>query len=219
MGYYTRYTLTTEKPEDDATIRAAIADLYEVSPFAEDGDFDFADHECKWYQWREHCLQVSRAHPSVTFTVVGHGESGTKWQSTWLDGGEVYVVLEQDGDWYCDEADASVDPASFIVPASPSRPAFVDIDTRPASPPTWGPSILEPFMRECQRDAWVSARELLDLKRPTEAEASEIVARMPLDLRRCGKTNMVIERYMKACDVLASGRDSPAPRRRWRPFR
>lgn len=70
MGYYTRYTLETV-PADACTQLKAQAILQEVT---NENYLIGEQFEDKWYDHKQHMLEISKKCPNVKFTLTGYGE-------------------------------------------------------------------------------------------------------------------------------------------------
>lgn len=76
MGYYPRYDISNN-PE---TVQQAIEDLSSYT-------FYNGVNDIKWYDWKEHCLQVSKDFPNLVINIEGEGEeSGDHWKAYIKDG-------------------------------------------------------------------------------------------------------------------------------------
>lgn len=89
MGYYTKYTLTsdTRSIED-----AAESDLYEISGYQM--EFGWND-SCKWYNHEKDMKELSKKYPNVLFKVQGEGEeSGDLWVKYFKNGKMQHCEVE-----------------------------------------------------------------------------------------------------------------------------
>lgn len=94
MGYCTNYKLTAivpklessdplvtvlgEKPPALPDFVAEITALEDYNPF---------DDACKWYDYEDHMIIISRRHPTVLFVLDGFGEEGADiWRRYFRDG-------------------------------------------------------------------------------------------------------------------------------------
>ena len=75
MGYNTNYAIETQPSEEKEDIVARLAELHGGSQ-----PYNPFEDECKWYDWRPHCLEVSKEFPNVTIRITGEGEEhGDTW--------------------------------------------------------------------------------------------------------------------------------------------
>ena len=90
MGYYTTYTVVT-----DPILKALDKELKEVSGY----NFYQGDSQdpIKWYDYKNHMLQISRHWPWIHFTVHGVGEeNGDVWRHHFLSGKHI----RYDQEWH-----------------------------------------------------------------------------------------------------------------------
>lgn len=77
MGYYTTYDIS----DNDAVVQDAIEKKSEYSFYSGIAS------EVKWYDWEDHCKEVSLMFPGTVITVEGDGEEqGDQWKAYFLDG-------------------------------------------------------------------------------------------------------------------------------------
>lgn len=82
MGYYTRFELNFEGPEE--AVAKAKEDI-ENDSYEDIGRYFY--ESSKWYDYETDMLKFSRKHPEVTFTVFGDGdESDDFWKHVFKDG-------------------------------------------------------------------------------------------------------------------------------------
>ena len=80
MGYYTDYTITTDKaiPEDFDEKFEQITD-YSI--------YDMELLNVKWYDHKDDMLKISKEYPDILFTVDGDGEDqGDVWREYYKNG-------------------------------------------------------------------------------------------------------------------------------------
>lgn len=112
MGYYTRYTMSVHKNEENVTaydIANKMKELMdkekgafypfedEIKDMCEDEenkkfyDIDLESDEVKWYEYAEDMCKLSAALPSVIFQLEGEGEeNGDLWKA-WYKGGRQII--------------------------------------------------------------------------------------------------------------------------------
>ena len=82
MGYYTEYTFESDDLDNDA--------LYVSLLEAWSGYTDLFEDQVKWYDHKDHMLQLSRQYPTVLFTLNGVGEARDDIWTLWVRGGKAY---------------------------------------------------------------------------------------------------------------------------------
>lgn len=98
MGYYTRYKLEWDLPENWPAIAYYISQHEDEFGVDEDGaPLD----ECKWYEHEATMRALSKAFPLVTFILSGEGEEQPDmWKQRWKNGEVEYSrVLEVYTPW------------------------------------------------------------------------------------------------------------------------
>lgn len=89
MGYYTNYTLYIDEGTVDLNaVRAELIRLIGDDPFLDEDDLEYlVTDDIKWYEHDEHCVEMSKAFPDVTFRLQGIGESnGDMWLAYYRNG-------------------------------------------------------------------------------------------------------------------------------------
>lgn len=82
MGYYTRYDIS-DNPE---TVQQAIEDISQYSFYSGQTD------TVKWYDWQEHCKEVSKNFPNLVIKVEGDGEEqGDQWKA-YIKNGKIQIT-------------------------------------------------------------------------------------------------------------------------------
>ena len=82
MGYYTRYDIS-DNPE---TVQQAIEDISQYSFYSGQTD------TVKWYDWQEHCKEVSKNFPNLVIKVEGDGEEqGDQWKA-YIKNGKIQIA-------------------------------------------------------------------------------------------------------------------------------
>jgi len=77
MGYCTRYDIS-DNPE---TVQQAIEEKSQYR------FYHGQTEEVKWYDWKQHCLEVSKDFPNLVISVSGDGEEqGDQWKAYLKDG-------------------------------------------------------------------------------------------------------------------------------------
>ena len=117
MGYYTRFELTTKnnkyKVSEIATYmkKVCLKDgkyypfKYELDDYLFDEDvydleFDMTD-ECKWYDYDQEMLELSRQFPETVFCLYGDGEEGMDvWYKYYKNGKSQYCPAKVTFDEY-----------------------------------------------------------------------------------------------------------------------
>ena len=79
MGYYTDFDFSDNSQE-------VIEAIYEISDYRHHG-VGGKINAAKWYDHKEHCLEVSKKFPDQVITVYGEGEeSGDIWKAYYKNG-------------------------------------------------------------------------------------------------------------------------------------
>lgn len=123
MGYYTNYKISTqgkpfsEKEQKEIAMLKAQANLLkgEMKKVALAGiaerekriikdpvqlvkeiiGYNPFDEQCKWYEWKEDMIKVSKRYPLTIFIIDGEGEeSGDIWKAYFLNGKHQYTKAE-----------------------------------------------------------------------------------------------------------------------------
>lgn len=82
MGYYTRYDIS----ENPQTVQQAIEEKSQYSFYGGQTD------TVKWYDWKEHCLEVSKDFPNLVIKVEGDGEEqGDQWKA-YIKNGKIQIA-------------------------------------------------------------------------------------------------------------------------------
>lgn len=82
MGYYTRYDIS----ENPQTVQEAIEQKSQYSFYSGQ------TNAVKWYDWEEHCLEVSKGFPSLVIKVEGDGEEqGDQWKA-YIKNGKIQIA-------------------------------------------------------------------------------------------------------------------------------
>jgi hypothetical protein len=82
MGYYTRFTLSTDGAVDDEVIAEK---LTEISQYTWRADLQL--DEAKWYDYHKDMTKLSNLYPTSTFTLEGVGEEqGDHWIAYYKNG-------------------------------------------------------------------------------------------------------------------------------------
>lgn len=83
MGYQTDYKLIVGLKESEQEIFDRVAEL---SGYGTRWDAEHL-YGCKWYEWKEHMLQVSSEFPEVLLKLEGEGEeAGDMWHAYFKNG-------------------------------------------------------------------------------------------------------------------------------------
>jgi len=79
MGYYTNFTFTTPLTEDQ------LNKLSSISGYTHECDGDL--FKAKWYEYKEHMIELSRIYPNKLFQIDGDGEDdGDIWRHYFKNG-------------------------------------------------------------------------------------------------------------------------------------
>lgn len=82
MGYYTRYDIS----DNPQTVQEAIEEKSQYSFYSGQTD------EVKWYDWQEHCKEVSKNFPNLVVKVEGAGEEqGDQWKA-YIKNGKIQIA-------------------------------------------------------------------------------------------------------------------------------
>ena len=92
MGYYTFHTINIySEPKEksfleefDNTYQEIVGRLQEISDYGE----CLFQEEVKWYDWADHCRQVSSEFPDYYIEIYSDGESSDDYSSTLFHKGE-----------------------------------------------------------------------------------------------------------------------------------
>ena len=83
MGYYTRYSLTTDM-ENETPVVETLKEL-DLIGWALTGNLETA-HETKWYEHESDMKAISERFPDVHFTLSGEGEEqGDIWEKQFVN--------------------------------------------------------------------------------------------------------------------------------------
>ena len=85
MGYYTAFSMETDKPENLWLIQEFRK--YSIgADYAVDLDGEYTD-TTKWYKWKDEAIEFSKLYPDILFCISGEGEeSGDIWKAYFQNG-------------------------------------------------------------------------------------------------------------------------------------
>jgi uncharacterized protein YtpQ (UPF0354 family) len=82
MGYYTRYDIS----DNPQTVQQAIEEKSQYHFYSGQTD------TVKWYDWQEHCKEVSKNFPNLVIKVEGDGEEqGDQWKA-YIKNGKIQIA-------------------------------------------------------------------------------------------------------------------------------